>query len=224
MIISKGSLRFTRLKVDDLELVRSWRNNEKITQYMEYREYITPEMQIAWFESVDNNSNLYFIVELDGRKIGLFNAKNIDWDNKHFESGLFFWDETTWNTEIPLKVVITFADFGFRFIQGFTVYARILKTNTRAIRFNTQLGFELCANQEDVENQLYSATPESYFRKAEKVRKALYSLVDKSPVTITFEREDYSSGLARYFEPHIDMSAVQKINEDETGTEYVIQG
>lgn len=223
MIISKGSLRFIRLKEEDSELLREWRNSTKISQFMEYREYITPEMQKAWFETVNNNNNLYFMVELAGKKIGIFNAKDIDWENKTFESGVFLWDESLWNTETPLKVVITFADFGFRFIHDFTVYARILKSNQRAIRFNTQLGFEICENQENVENQLYKATPESYFRKADKLRRAFYSLVDNTPVMVLFEQEDYQTNLVNYFEPHIDKSAVKSVIQTDDGIEYTLE-
>jgi RimJ/RimL family protein N-acetyltransferase len=211
------------LKREDSELLREWRNSPKIAQFMEYREYITPEMQQAWFDSVNNNNNLYFIIELSGNKIGLFNAKNIDWEGKTFEAGVFFWDDTLWNSETPLKVVITFADFGFRFIKDFTIYARILKSNHRAIRFNTQLGFELCDNQEDIENQLYKATSESYFQKAYKLRKAFYSLVDNSPVKILFEPEDFQSNLISHFEPFIDREAIKSISVTESGKEYTLE-
>ena len=82
MIIKKFGITFKRLEKNDIELLRQWRNAPSISQYMEYREHITPEMQEEWFESVNNNNNLYFIIEYKGKKIGPTNGKDIDWE-KH---------------------------------------------------------------------------------------------------------------------------------------------
>ena len=38
-----------RLTLDKIELVRNWRNDPKISQYMDFKEYISPEMQLNWF-------------------------------------------------------------------------------------------------------------------------------------------------------------------------------
>ncbi|MDZ7743378.1 MAG: hypothetical protein U5Q03_16975 [Bacteroidota bacterium] len=45
MKLFKYGISLNRLKEDDIELVRKWRNSRKINQFMEYREEITPEMQ-----------------------------------------------------------------------------------------------------------------------------------------------------------------------------------
>ena len=223
MIISKGSLKFIRLRRVDSELVREWRNSPKIAQFMEYREYITPEMQEAWFNSVNNQNNLYMLIESGGKKIGLLNAKDIDWEKKNLEGGLFFWDESLWNTEMPLKIVMTFTEFGLRFFHGFTMYAHILKSNERAIRFNKELGFELCEGQEDVVNQLYSATRETYYAKGAKLRKAFYTLTGKEPLKILFEPEDYRSKIADHIEPHIDYSVITHIREFDGSKEFTLE-
>ena len=38
----KYGITLKRLTVDKIELVRNWRNDPKISQYMEFRDYITP--------------------------------------------------------------------------------------------------------------------------------------------------------------------------------------
>ena len=60
-----------RLTHDKIEMLRQWRNDPKIQQHMFYREYITPEMQERWFANLDQHTNFYFIVEYDGKEIGL---------------------------------------------------------------------------------------------------------------------------------------------------------
>ena len=78
MKFRKYGITLTRLREDDIELVRKWRNSPGIQQYMEYREFITEEMQKKWFESINNLQNFYFIIEYENKKIGLINTSNID--------------------------------------------------------------------------------------------------------------------------------------------------
>ena len=80
MILTKGNISFRRLTIDDIELVRNWRNSQQINQYMAFRDYITPEMQVAWFHSINNMNNLYFIIEYKNEKVGVFNGKDINWE------------------------------------------------------------------------------------------------------------------------------------------------
>jgi len=66
MVLSNYDITLVRLTYDQLELVRNWRNDPKISQYMEFRDYITPEMQIKWFNKVNNRNNYYFVIEYRG--------------------------------------------------------------------------------------------------------------------------------------------------------------
>ncbi len=104
MIIRKGNLSLIRLTENDIELVRRWRNCEEIQQFMEYRQHISPKMQLKWFRSVDNINNLYSIVRYKGEKIGLCNGKNIDWKKGSMEGGIFTWDKKYQNTPVPVII------------------------------------------------------------------------------------------------------------------------
>jgi RimJ/RimL family protein N-acetyltransferase len=217
MILTKGNFRFIKLQQENLELVRQWRNSPRISQFMEYREYITPEMQQKWFDSVNNDHNLYLIVEHEYKKIGLINAKGIDWEQASIEGGIFFWEEEVYNTPIPAFVSILFAELMIRILR-LTVYAHVLKTNDRAIRYNLQLGFELCPGQENVENQQYVLTPEKYLEKSAKIRKAFYLLMEKSPYVLLLEKDDYKTGIAQRLTERFDQSALKESRETPEGT------
>lgn len=169
---------FLPLTEDDIELVRIWRNDEKISKFMEYREHITQEMQRNWFRSISNDNNFYFIIMYGELKIGLANIKNIDWNERCGEVGIFIYDDSYLNSLLPYIVslkglAMDFEDFGLHY-----VYAHILKTNKRAIRFNKSFGFQLESNQEHVENQRYILTRENY----EKAIKCLKPIIMKSIV------------------------------------------
>lgn len=220
MILTKGNFRFLKIQKDDLELLRHWRNSPRINQFMEFREYITPEMQQEWFESVNNDKNLYLIIEHDYKKIGLLNAKDISWEEATIEGGIFFWEEEVYNSPIPAFVSILFAELMIRILR-LTIYAHILKTNDRAIRYNLQLGFELCPGQENVENQLYILTPENYLKKSAKLRKAFYTLMDRGPYVFLIEPDDIKTGIGTRLMERIDKTAITSFEESEAGIKMV---
>ncbi len=209
MIISKGQFIFRRLTHGDIELVRKWRNSPEINQFMEYREYITPEMQEKWFNSVNNKYNLYFIIEYKGDKIGLINGKDINWDESSMETGIFIWDTRYLNTPIPLLAVLIFGELGIMTFE-LKAYAHILKTNERAIRYNTLMGFKLCEGQENLDNQLYVMTKESYSKKARLLRAAFMHLMGTGDTEFHMEKQDYENGLAMLIETKIKDKNISK--------------
>jgi RimJ/RimL family protein N-acetyltransferase len=219
MILGKGKLKFIRLARNDLELVRQWRNSPAINRYMEYRGYISSQAQVEWFNSINNFDNFYFIVEHEYKKVGLVNAKNIDWKARTAEGGVFFWDEQIYNSPLP---VITFMLLADLLVKGFDVelYAHVLKSNRRAIRYNTILGFKLCEGQEEVENQLYLLSKENYLHKTEKIRRAFNLMVDKSPLTLTFDQSDIDSGFEKQVVSQINPSVIEEFRDIDRKREY----
>lgn len=209
MIIKKGNIVFRRLVHEDIELVRNHRNSHDVSQFMEYREHITPEMQERWFKSINNNYNLFFVIEYRDQKIGLINGKDIDWDKKSMETGIFIWDKKYLNTHIPLLAVLIFGELGVHTF-GLKAYAHILKTNHRAKRYNKLLGFVLCDGQEDVNNQLYVMTKDTYLKKSKFIRGAFLKLIGNSKTTLQFEAHDYENGIADFLHKKLDSSKISK--------------
>lgn len=88
MKISNYDVSLELLTENKIEMVRQWRNDPKIQQYMEYRETITPEMQKKWFDKLNNGKdNFYFILQYKGEDIGLINVKDIDYEKKLANQG-----------------------------------------------------------------------------------------------------------------------------------------
>ncbi len=210
MIIKKFDITFRRLEEGDIELVRKWRTSPLISQFMEYRGHITEEMQQQWFESINNNNNLYFIIEYKDKKIGLINGKNIDWEKNTMETGIFFWDKDIYNTPVPILAILILAELGI-IIGGLIAYARILKTNTRAIKYNKLIGFELCDGQEEVENQLYILPSGNFERKAKRLLKAYQSVTGRDNIKFILRKKDYESGIAQIIKERYDRSMLKDI-------------
>ncbi len=191
-----------RLKEKDIELVREWRNSDRVRLNMEYRKIISADEQKAWFKSINNLGNNYMIIHYQGEKIGLLNDKNIDWEQRSSESGLFIGVEKYCNSFVPYFVSIAGIELNFHFLNWEKQYAHILRSNPNAIKYNEELGYRLSDGQEGIENQLYEMTRASFEKSAGKIRKAVYNIaVDGHLPKLLLEPEDYESGFARFIEP-----------------------
>jgi RimJ/RimL family protein N-acetyltransferase len=166
-----------RLTEEDIELVRYWRNQADIANYMEYRNYITEEAQKIWFKKINNSRNYYFIIIYEEKKIGLINVKEYNPTAGYGEGGIFIWNKDY--IETPAAVYATLCLLNFIFIEldiANISRARILRNNPRAIYYNKLIGYKLLPGQEDVENQLYELTREDYLKFGSKLNKAAAAL------------------------------------------------
>ena len=173
MIISGYGIELIRLRKEDIELVRQKRNSPEVQQYMEYREEITSAMQANWYASVNNIHNNFFVLRAGGEKIGLIYGSQIDWNKRETgNGGIFIWDRR-WH-DGPVSLQATFVLIELTFLLGLErTFVKVLRSNARAIKFNTDLGYELADGQDAHENQLYVLNREKFFHKTDRVRKAL---------------------------------------------------
>jgi len=198
MIVDAHGLSFVRLKKEDIELVRRWRNSKKINQHMHFKGHITPEMQNKWFESINNFSNYYFILQSGQSKIGLVNFHGIDSNLRNAETGIFIWDDNFLGSGIPVLSLLILLGFGYYFLGLSSVYGYVLRNNVRAINCYKKVG-ALLHEERDGDRVLMQATKEHYELKAQTAWKTI--LQDHNPVhaaKIVLEREDHESSLAQH--------------------------
>lgn len=174
MILTKYDVTLKKLTEDKIELVREWRNHPKVSRFMEYREHITQAMQKKWFENIDNNNNLFFIIEVASKEIGLINIKDIDYQQKKGEAGIFIFDDDFLNGLASFQSCMCMYDYFFEDLNMESLSAYILKENKRAIKFNQTFGFQLDKNQMNKENQLYYLHKEKYLQERERIKSILY--------------------------------------------------
>lgn len=144
MIIEKYSIVLRRLEsIEDVELVRQWRNSFEVSQFMIFKDYITPEMQTNWFTKINNDKNYYFIIEVQGVKIGLTNIKDIDYETRQTEGGIFIAIPKYRKGFAGVQAVMAMFDFTFGDLGLKTILSHILPDNHKIIAFNKKLGFKL---------------------------------------------------------------------------------
>jgi hypothetical protein len=190
---------------------------------MEFRGNISPEMQRDWFRSVDNFDNFYFIIEYEGKKIGLINSSHIEWDTVSSEGGIFLWDEQYYETFVPVWASLCLLETTYFVLGAGTSTIKTLKDNERAKKLNIHLGYELQPGQEDVYNQIYVLTAESFKLHAHKLIKAATLLAGKEPGghSMFFDKADIKSGLADFFHGKIKKEMILDYKQTEDGRFYI---
>jgi UDP-4-amino-4,6-dideoxy-N-acetyl-beta-L-altrosamine N-acetyltransferase len=194
MRISKYGITLIRLTEDDLELLRTKRNSAEVNAYMEYREYITQEMQTAWYSTINNSNNFYYIIEYKSEKIGLVNDKNIDWEHKISEGGLFIWDARYVNSIVPLLVSYLVIEIAFYVLGWDKSFIKVLRSNKRAVDFNSSLGFTILDDEADVDYLLMMLTRKQFEQKANKLKKVISHLPSNERILLSFDKHDDLNG------------------------------
>ena len=138
--VSGFGITLERLVPADLELVRKWRNDPKVADFMIFRDYISEDDQKRWHEKVENPRNHYSVIVYEGKKVGLSHIKNIDEVRNTGEGGMFIYPEELRNSIVSWRAAVVGSDWCFRDWGLEEITGRVLKANRRAIRFNLGLG------------------------------------------------------------------------------------
>ena len=184
MIIEAYNIRLEKIHKNDIELIRKWRNYEHVRQFMEYKQYITAEMQEKWFGSISNIYNLYFLIYYKNEKTGVINAKNINREQNTFEVGLFMGYDKDYISIIPILATLCFFD-AFFFEMGFElITTKIHTANIKAKHFDISLGFRLFEGEENKEFQRYFMNKETYLEKATGIREKAMAITGCNQIHI----------------------------------------
>lgn len=161
MELTNYGITLRRLTEDKIELVRNWRNDPKISSTMFYQEYITPEMQKAWFDKI-KDKDLYFIIEYNGEEIGVINVKDIDTIQKTGETGVFIYSDKYLNTDVAYRSHLLFFDYIYENLNFINTYSHIRTDNPRAIRFIEFMGAVCDLTHSNTQSKMYVLTKDSY--------------------------------------------------------------
>ncbi len=212
MKIQVNGLIIERLKERDIELVRQWRNSDNIRKNMIYQEIITPEEQVKWFHSINNFNNFYFIVEYKGRKVGLVNIKDIDWDKRSGEAGVFMMEKDLSAALIPMAGALSMSElvvdiFGFK-----RLYAKVRKDNKTMQKLNGMFGYKKIKDEanKDKEYDMFYITPDTYNKYSRKWIKLIHAMgFDSGMMKFFMEPEDYENDFGEKMEALLEKSKIK---------------
>ncbi len=179
MIISRYGVNLISVKPEHLELIRYWRNHEKIKRVMEFTGFITEEMQLKWYRSLKAENDFYFIIEHQGVFVGLIHANNVQWNIKKSQSGLFIWDDNFLGSPIPVMASLNLLDTFFYIFNINEIEAKVKHDNFVALAYNKFLGFKEKGAALNKEFLLISLLRNDYQPTAEKIKEHLADSKEK---------------------------------------------
>ena len=132
---------FTRLGKDDLKRILSWRNDDRIRQWMVSEQLISWEDHKRFIEKLKSDQNsFYYLVSVHGKPTGVIYLNRLDVRNKCGYWGIYKNQDETDRNAIHM-VETAFLTILFEFLGLNTIKLEVMENNHRAIRFYEQYGF-----------------------------------------------------------------------------------
>jgi len=125
------------------EMVRQWRNDDTIRQWMYHDHHITPEEHDKFLVDLATSPTKFLWLGKDhnGRYLGIVSLSRVDLTNKNGYIGIYTRpDLKIWGTgQLILK---TIKELAFDTIGLHTLRVETMETNENALRLYRKLGFE----------------------------------------------------------------------------------
>ena len=194
LILSQYDVRLIRVQAEHLSLILRWRNNDWVRKNMFVQDILQEKDQLAWFNSINNASNYYFIVEYLGEKVGLIHAKNFSEEDGIGEGGIFIGEYDYLETWASVMASICLLNFIFAKTNINRSMVRVQAHNRRAISYNLKLGYKI--DFEDA-NELRMILDKEDFLYKTTVLKSVLSKISKGRDALILEGEKASNNLTQ---------------------------
>lgn len=179
MKLTRYGIVLETMTADHLEMVRLWRNQDYIREKMQFQELLERSDQQHWFESLDPQTNLYWIIRYNDYPIGLVHIKDVDTELAQGEAGIFIGEPSFLKMPQAMLAILFMMELAFYAFGLKQLQAKIHHLNHKAIRFNCDLGYELSPDQQEG-FQYYSVTKTGFERSTEILRDCSISLYGDS--------------------------------------------
>lgn len=194
LILSQYDVRLIRVQAEHLSLILRWRNNDWVRKNMFVQDLLKEKDQLAWFNSINNASNYYFIIEYLGEKVGLIHAKNFSEEDGIGEGGIFIGEYDYLETWASVMASICLLNFIFAKTNINRSMVRVQAHNQRAIAYNLKLGYKI--DFEDA-NELRMILDKEDFLYKTTVLKSVLSKISKGQDALILEGEKASNNLTQ---------------------------
>jgi UDP-4-amino-4,6-dideoxy-N-acetyl-beta-L-altrosamine N-acetyltransferase len=131
-----------KVNLQDIELIRGWRNSPEVSSYMYDESYISEEQQEAWFHKMDADPNsVYWIIEYNNKKLGLASLTNINQLLKSCYWAFYLGDTSVRGAGIGAKVEYNVLLYVFEELKLNKLRCEVLVNNDKVIKMHEKFGF-----------------------------------------------------------------------------------
>ena len=192
LILSQYDVRLIRVQAEHLALILKWRNNDWVRKNMFVQDILQEKDQLAWFNSINNASNYYFIIEYLGEKVGVIHAKNFSEENGMGEGGIFIGEYDYLETWASVMASICLLNFIFAKTNINRSMVRVQAHNRPAISYNLKLGYKI--DYEDANECRMILDKEDFLCKTT-LLKSVLSKISKGQDALILQGEKASNNL-----------------------------
>ncbi len=159
MVLEGYQIKLVQIQESDLEMLRLWRNDPKVSQYMLTQETISAEQQCKWFEKIKRDpKQLQFVIYYKDNPIGAANLRAIDGESIHeatiLEPGLYIYEDKYRANLLTFAPTLLLNDYCFYELGAETLRAVVRPDNIAALNYNQKLGYKVATEGALVEIEL----------------------------------------------------------------------
>lgn len=135
------NLKFCRIEVGHLEVIRNWRNGLEVSKYMYSNDFITFNKQKEWFKEIkENPTKKAWIIKMDGEYIGIVNIYDIDERNKRCYWAYYIADLSMRGRGIGRLIELNILRYVFEVLELNKLCATVLSFNQIVVQIHKKYG------------------------------------------------------------------------------------
>lgn len=133
------------IEVQDIEIIRLWRNEENYKNTFINTNSISSEDQLKWYKKYKENiEDRMFTIVYNNTKIGTISLYNINYQNKRAEVGrLLIGDLNSRGNGIGLKAIDAICKYGFNRLGLSKITLEVFEDNIYARNVDNKAGFQM---------------------------------------------------------------------------------
>ena len=132
------------IEFEDMEFLRNMLNDEEMEHNVVGWSFpVSKYEQQKWFENqIQNKVNIRFIIEVDGKPIGLATLTNIDWKNRKACHGIKLYSNEVKGKGYGTDAVFAVMKYAFEELQLNRLYSTILDYNVASRNLYKKCGWK----------------------------------------------------------------------------------
>ncbi|MDI9519091.1 MAG: GNAT family N-acetyltransferase [Erysipelotrichaceae bacterium] len=132
------------ITLDDTDNIVKWRNTSFVLNNFIDQNPITKESHIGYFKSrIETGKVKQFIIVCDDNDIGTIFLRDVDFEKKSAEYGIFIGEKDYLGKGIAIISSKKILDYAFNDLKLEKVFLRVLERNANAIKSYKNIGFVL---------------------------------------------------------------------------------
>ena len=136
----------------DTEDIIRWRNSDFVRSRFIDQRLFTKESHENWLKNyVETGKVAQFIILLDKKSVGSVYLRDIDYDKKSAEYGIFIGEESARGQGVGTKSAALILQYAFEELKLEKIFLRVYKDNLGAVKSYTKVGFKDNGNVEKVD-------------------------------------------------------------------------